>query len=84
MIIKARELKEGDMFLFNDKMQVAIEPLYKGSIWVTSAKAYLEQKEKGLNYGYENATIIQLEPYDDVDLKAQIDYTGRKEKIING
>lgn len=74
MFIEAKELKSGDVFIFDNKEQVAIDTISQDCIWVTNKEFYLtkEKLEHGFKYGYSNATVIPIMPYDIVDLVENI------------
>lgn len=75
MQIKAEKLKTGDVFLFNNKEQVAIEPLGQNYLWVTNRSCYLQKEDlnNGKSYGYTSATLMSIYPDDDVELIENID-----------
>ena len=62
MKIKARELRQGDVFIFDDREQIVIDTMSKDSLWVTNRQCYLtnDKREQGFSYGYTNATIISI------------------------
>ena len=78
MLIEAQELKSGDVFIFDNKEQVAIDTISKKEdcIWVTNRKFYITKENRlkhGFCYDYSNATVISITPYDMVDLIENIE-----------
>ena len=45
MQIKAKDLKQGDVFIFNNEENVAIEKFCGNSLWVTSQEHYIKQED---------------------------------------
>lgn len=75
MKIKARNLKPGDVFIFDGKEQVAIDTVSKDCLWVTNRNFYLTKDKigKGYVYGYTNACVILISKEDIVELIENID-----------
>lgn len=75
MKIKAKELSPGDVFIFNNKEQVAIGTVSGNSLWVTNRDFYLtkDKREEGIVYGYTNATIISISKEDIVEFIENIE-----------
>lgn len=75
MLIKAKELKTGDVFMFNNQEQVAIDTVLGNCLWITNRENYLARC-KGANdlvYGYTNATILSIKSNAIVKLIANIE-----------
>lgn len=75
MQIKANELKSGDVFIFNNKEQVAIDTVLENCLWVTNRDFYLtkDKIEKGFVYGYTNAVVISISAEDIVEFIENIE-----------
>lgn len=69
MEIKAKELKSGDVFIFNNEEQVAIDTVQEKCLWITNRDFYLtkDKIEKGFVYGYTNAGVISINAEDIVE-----------------
>lgn len=75
MKIRAKELKPGDVFIFNNKEQVAIDTVLGNSLWITNRQYYLtkDKWESGFIYGRTNSTIISINTDDIVNLIENIE-----------
>ena len=69
MQIEAKNLKQGDVFVFNNKENVAIEEFCGNSLWVTNQERYIKKENlNNFSYGYTSATIISIDENDKVEL----------------
>lgn len=75
MQIKAKELKSGDFFIFNNQEQVAIDTVLDDCLWVTNRDYYLtkDRIKSGFVYGYTNAGVISISAEDVVELIENIE-----------
>ena len=74
MKVKAKELKQGDLFVFDNREQVAIDSFNNNCLWVTKEEYYLtSDKRKEFTYGYTNATILSIESDSEVELVKNIE-----------
>lgn len=80
--MKAKDLKQGDVFIFREQEHVAIENfgIGQGCLWVTQEKFYLnEEARKEYVYGYTNSTMIALTGEEDVVFVKNIE--NKQEKL---
>lgn len=72
--IKASDLKQSDVFIFENKTQVAIEYFIGDCLWVTTEDYYLtSNKIEKVVYGYTSTTIISIKANDDIELIKNIE-----------
>lgn len=75
MEIKAKDLKPGDVFVYDNKEQVAIDTISNNFLWVTTRNSYLtkDKIKSGFSYGYTNSVIININANDTVELIKNIE-----------
>ena len=75
MQIEAKKLKQGDVFIFKDRLEVAVEDFTGGDcLCVTTEEYYLTSNMRDkFAYGYTNATIIPIKADDKVKLVKNIE-----------
>ena len=63
MLKLAKNIKRGDIFIYRNQEQVAIEDFKEGCLWVTNKKYFLTdgKLKRGLLYGYSFASVIIID-----------------------
>lgn len=69
MMVKAKEIKAGDIFLYDNYTYVATEDYDCKYLWVTNKDCYINKKDlKKFSYGYTSVAIIKLTEEENVDI----------------
>ena len=63
---KVFDIQTGDMFEYQDNINVAISNGKYGYIWITNKETYMTNKLKLWLYGYTNCCIMYINPSSNV------------------
>jgi len=65
----ANNIKDGDIFIFDNHEQVATDDYTDQYLWVTNRNYYIQDEDKAnVGYGYTSACIIVINKDDIVDI----------------